>query len=66
MYPVKTILKSDIALPWKSDLKIYILVGSSPLVEGVIFQEYYGLLESKLFIVLTKYISLKRSEYKKM
>ncbi len=29
---------------------------------GVIFQMYYGLLESKLFIIVTKYISLKRSE----
>ncbi len=29
---------------------------------GVIFQMYYGLTESKLFIILTKYISLERSE----
>ncbi len=29
---------------------------------GVIFQMYYGLLESQLFIILTKYISLERSE----
>ncbi len=29
---------------------------------GVIFQMYYGLIESQLFIILTKYISLKRSE----
>ncbi len=54
MYPVKTILKSDIALPWKSDFNKKKKVGSSHLVGGVIYQEYYGLLESKLFIVLTK------------
>ncbi len=29
---------------------------------GVIFQMYYGLIESQLFIILTKYISLERSE----
>ncbi len=29
---------------------------------GVIFQIYYGLIELKLFIILTKYISLERSE----
>ncbi len=29
---------------------------------GVIFQIYYGLIESQLFIILTKYISLERSE----
>ncbi len=29
---------------------------------GVIFQRYYGLIESQLFIILTKYISLERSE----
>ncbi len=29
---------------------------------GVIFQMYYGLIESKLFIILTKYILLERSE----
>ncbi len=39
-----------------------ILVGSSPLVGGVIFQMYYGLIESKLLIILTKHISLERSE----
>ncbi len=38
------------------------LAGSSPLVGGVIFQMYYGLIESQLFIILTKYISLERSE----
>ncbi len=35
---------------------------NSPLVGGVIFQMYYGLIESQLFIILTKYISLERSE----
>ncbi len=39
-----------------------ILAGSSPLVGGVIFQMYYGLIESQLFIILTKYISFERSE----
>ncbi len=29
---------------------------------GVIFQMYYGLIESKRFIILTKYISSERSE----
>ncbi len=29
---------------------------------GVIFQIYYGLIESKLFIILTKYMSSERSE----
>ncbi len=29
---------------------------------GVIFQMYYGLIESKLFIILTKYISSEMSE----
>ncbi len=29
---------------------------------GVISQMYYGLIESQLFIILTKYISLERSE----
>ncbi len=29
---------------------------------GVIFQMYYGLIESQLFIILTKYISLERSQ----
>ncbi len=29
---------------------------------GVIFQMFYGLIESQLFIILTKYISLERSE----
>ncbi len=29
---------------------------------GVIFQMYYGLIESKLYIILTKYISSERSE----
>ncbi len=29
---------------------------------GVIFQMYHGLIESQLFIILTKYISLERSE----
>ncbi len=29
---------------------------------GVIFQMYHGLIESQLFVILTKYISLERSE----
>ncbi len=36
--------------------------GLLPLSGGVILQMYYGLLESKLFIILMKYISLERSE----
>ncbi len=39
-----------------------LLAGSSPLVGGVIFRMYYGLIEAQLLIILTKYISLERSE----
>ncbi len=35
---------------------------SSPLAGVSYYKMYYGLLESKLFIILTKYISLERSE----
>ncbi len=38
------------------------LSGNKPLVGGVIFQMYYGLIELKLFIILNKYISSERSE----
>ncbi len=33
-----------------------------PLAAVSYYKMYYGLLESKLFIILTKYISLERSE----
>ncbi len=36
--------------------------GLSPLAAVSYYKMYYGLLESKLFIILTKYISLERSE----
>ncbi len=39
-----------------------LLAVSSPLVGVSYYKRYYGLLESKLFIILTKYISLERSE----
>ncbi len=39
-----------------------VLAGSSPLAAVSYYKMYYGLLESKLFIILTKYISLERSE----
>ncbi len=39
-----------------------VLAVSSPLAGVSYYKMYYGLLESKLFIILTKYISLERSE----
>ncbi len=54
MRPVKTILKCVTI----ETVLHNVLAGSSPLA-GV---SYYSLLESKLFIILTKYISLERSE----
>ncbi len=39
-----------------------VLAGSSPLAAVSYYKIYYGLLESKLFIILMKYISLERSE----
>ncbi len=39
-----------------------VLAGSSPLAAVSYHKMYYGLLESKLFIILMKYISLERSE----
>ncbi len=39
-----------------------VLVVSSPLAGVSYYKMYYGLLESKRFIILTKYISLERSE----
>ncbi len=39
-----------------------VLAGSSPLAAVSYYKMYYGLLESKLFIILTKYISLERYE----
>ncbi len=38
-----------------------VLAVSSPLAAVSYYKMYYGLLESKLFIILTKYISLERS-----
>ncbi len=38
------------------------LAVSSPLAAVSYYKMYYGLLESKLFIILTKYIFLERSE----
>ncbi len=40
-----------------------VLAVSSPLAGVSYYKMYYGLLESKLFIILTKYILLERSEY---
>ncbi len=40
----------------------YVLTGSSPLAAVSYYKMHYGLLESKRFIILTKYISLERSE----
>ncbi len=39
-----------------------VLAVYSPLVGVSYYKMYYGLLESKLFIILTKYISLEKSE----
>ncbi len=39
-----------------------VLAGSSTLAGVSYYKMYYGLLESKLFIILTKCISLERSE----
>ncbi len=39
-----------------------VLAVSSPLAGVSYYKMYYGLLESKLFIILSKYISLERSE----
>ncbi len=39
-----------------------VLAGSSPLAAVSYYKMYYGLLGSKHFIILTKYISLERSE----
>ncbi len=39
-----------------------VLAVSSPLAGVSHYKRYYGLLESKLFIILAKYISLERSE----
>ncbi len=39
-----------------------VLAGSSPLAAVSYYKIYYGLLETNLFRILTKYISLERSE----
>ncbi len=58
---MKTILKSDIARYHRNGTS-QCFSGLLPLSGVSYYKMYYGLLESKLFIILTKYISLERSE----
>ncbi len=46
----------------RSVVPFILFIASYPLVGGVIFQMYYGPIESKLLIILTKHISSERSE----
>uniref|UniRef100_A0A8C1YTA9 Heat shock protein 4b n=1 Tax=Cyprinus carpio TaxID=7962 RepID=A0A8C1YTA9_CYPCA len=63
IHPVKTILKSDIGLPWKGTLQSYgCLLPLSGRSQVSYYKMHYGLLESKLFRILATNISLERSE----